>query len=32
LRFVGKDMEYVLEKGWLNATVQSFNLPFRWEP
>ena len=32
LRFVGKDMEYVLEKGWMNATVQSFNLPFRWEP
>jgi len=32
LGFVGHDMKYVLEKGWFNATVQQFNLPFRWEP
>ena len=32
LRFVGLDMQYVLEKGWFNASIQQFNLPFRWEP
>jgi len=31
-RFVGLDMRDVLEKGWFNASIQQFNLPFRWEP
>jgi len=30
--FVGLDMRDVLEKGWFNASIQQFNLPFRWEP
>ncbi|MFM8317533.1 MAG: fibronectin type III-like domain-contianing protein, partial [Bacteroidota bacterium] len=31
-RFVGLDMRDVLEKGWFNASIQQFNLSFRWEP